>query len=591
MKAIYPSSFLAMHSILSSYNFPLVILSIVIAISASYTAIDVAARITVAKGRAQVTWLCCGAVAMGIGIWAMHFVGMLALRLPFMVEYDFRTVAISVLPAVLASGLSLFIVSRPTLGWARLTGGSLLMGGGIASMHYVGMAAMRMPAITRYSEPWVAISVLIAIAVSFIGLSLVFRLRADSAHQLRKRLFASVAMGLAIPTMHYTGMAAARFIPSDASGVLSLENLRTAELRPPANGGPLATAVIISVAIIFSIAWTSTFLDRLKGSELQFKALAEKEELLNKKLRESEAQQRQKNEQLKEALRALKSVQVQLIQSEKMSSMGQLVAGVAHEINNPVNFIYGNLQHVKSYTRDLSHLITLYQQHYPEPVEAIEAYVDEIDLDFIRADFEQVISSMSVGTQRIREIVLSLRNFSRMDESALKTVDVHEGINNTLMILRHRLKSTASSPAIEVIRDYDALPKVDCYPGQLNQVFMNILANALDALETVSENPTITIRTCLSGNDWIEIAIADNGPGIPDAIRSHIFDPFFTTKPVGKGTGMGLSISYRIIVEGHGGKLECLSPSEQGTSKQGTSKRGTEFLIQIPTCQPEDSSD
>ncbi|MEL7357114.1 MAG: MHYT domain-containing protein [Cyanobacteria bacterium J06560_6] len=233
----------------SSYNSTLVVLSVVIAIAASYTALDVAARVSVAKGRAQVVWLCCGAAAMGIGIWAMHFVGMLAFQLPFEVEYDIQTVAVSMLPAILSSGLALFLVSRDTLGWPRLMGGSLLMGSGIASMHYVGMAAMQMPATMQYSQLWVAVSVLIAIAVSFVGLFLVFRLRTDSTHQLKKRLLAAVAMGAAIPTMHYTGMAAAQLVPNDATA-----DLFARTLRPPTNDEPLAIAVIVSTAIIFSIA-------------------------------------------------------------------------------------------------------------------------------------------------------------------------------------------------------------------------------------------------------------------------------------------------------------------------------------------------
>lgn len=538
--------------------------------SASYTALDVAARLTVAKGRAQIMWLCSGSAAMGMGIWAMHFIGMLAFRLPFTVVYDFKRVAVSILPAILASGLALFLVSRETWDWSKLIVGSVLMGSGIAAMHYVGMAAMQIPVVMVYNPRIVAISVGIAIAVSFVGLFFSFCLRTDGTQQFRKRLLAAVAMGAAIPTMHYTGMAAARFMPNPADGSALL-----GELRAPVNDGPLAIAVVVSTMVIFAIAWTSTFLDRLKDSELKFKALAEKEELLNKQLRDSEAQQRQKNEELQSALDTLKSVQTQLIQAEKMSGLGQLVAGVAHEINNPVNFIHGNLRHAQNYTKDLLELVMLYQQHYPAPAEEIKDYLDEIELDFLQSDLNKLLASMSLGTLRIREIVLSLRNFSRTDEGAFKSVNLHEGLDSTLMILRHRLKPTPKSPAVTVVRDYDVLPDVDCYPGQINQVFMNILANALDALAPLGEKAVITIRTSLVGDDSVEISIVDNGPGIPDAAKSRIFDPFFTTKPVGKGTGMGLSISYKIIVEQHSGKLECFSSAEQGT----------EFVIRMPIRQ------
>ena len=288
--------------------------------------------------------------------------------------------------------------------------------------------------------------------------------------------------------------------------------------------------------------------------------------------------------ELKHTLKELGRTQVQMIQSEKMSSLGQLVAGVAHEINNPVNFIYGNLAHVETYTQDLLNFVHLYQQHYPNPIAEIQTEAAAIDLEFLQEDLPKMLASMQVGTDRIRQIVLSLRTFSRMDEAETKSVNIHEGIDSTLLILQHRLKARPERAAIEVIKDYGTLPLVECCAGQLNQVFMNILTNAIDALEEVvgsgqrvvnkqdSLSSTITIRTAYVDTHWVEIAIADNGSGIPQDIQQRIFDPFFTTKPVGKGTGMGMSISYQIVTEKHDGKLKCLS----------TYGGGTEFVIQIP---------
>ncbi|BAZ30973.1 two-component sensor histidine kinase [Cylindrospermum sp. NIES-4074] len=290
-------------------------------------------------------------------------------------------------------------------------------------------------------------------------------------------------------------------------------------------------------------------------------------------------------QKLTETLHQLQQTQTQLIQHEKMSSLGQLVAGVAHEINNPVNFIHGNLIHANDYFQDMLELLHLYEQHYPHPHPEIQDFSEEIDLEFITNDLFKLLSSMNIGTNRIREIVLSLRNFSRLDEAEKKLVDIHEGIENTLLILHHRWKNSGSGIGISIIKDYGNLPLVDCYPGQLNQVLMNILTNAIDALEELviqrnkcknkfSENfvPTIHISTAVVENKFISIQIADNGIGITEEVRTKLFDPFFTTKPVGKGTGLGLSISYQIIVEKHGGILKCLSEPGQGT----------EFWIQIP---------
>lgn len=286
--------------------------------------------------------------------------------------------------------------------------------------------------------------------------------------------------------------------------------------------------------------------------------------------------------ELEVALEQLKTTQTQLIQQEKMSSLGQMVAGVAHEINNPVNFIHNNIVHAKRHIQDLLDLIELYQ-HYPlNSNSEIEAKISEIDLNFLRQDLPKIVSSLQVGSERIKEIVLSLRNFSRLDEADLKSVNLHDGMDSTLMILNHRLKPRDKNPGIQIIKDYGELPSIECYVGQLNQVFMNLLSNAIDALEEFNQqrteqeiwaNPSqITICTSVIDSQWARIAIADNGIGMSKEVRQRIFDPFFTTKPIGKGTGLGMSISYQIITQKHGGKLECFSEPGQGA----------EFVIQLP---------
>ena len=297
----------------------------------------------------------------------------------------------------------------------------------------------------------------------------------------------------------------------------------------------------------------------------------------------SEAQLREKATQLEATLAELQRTQAQVIQNEKMSSLGQLVGGVAHEINNPVNFIYGNLAHAEEYMQDLINLLHLYQEHYPaDSTPEIQDEIETIDLEFIEEDFPKILKSMKNGAKRIEDIVVSLRNFSRMDEADLKEVNIHEGIDSTLMILQNRLNVTRTNTPINVIKNYGNLPKVECYPGRLNQVFMNLLTNAIDAIqdkynqplisETQETTPTIEISTELIENDWIKIRIKDNGCGISESVKDRLFDPFFTTKPVGKGTGVGLSISYQIITDKHQGKLYCHSKLEEGA----------EFIIEIP---------
>lgn len=292
-------------------------------------------------------------------------------------------------------------------------------------------------------------------------------------------------------------------------------------------------------------------------------------------------QSRSKTRELETTLKKLKRTQAQMIQNEKMSSLGQLVAGVAHEINNPVSFIYGNLSYAKQYTQDLFHLIELYQTHYPNPHTEIQEVIEEMELEFLQEDLPKLLNSMKVGANRIEDIVKSLRNFSRLDQSGHKKANLHEGIDSTLTILYNRINRRNHFPAIEIVKNYGNIPQVECYPGQLNQVFIHIISNAIDAIEEKdakrtmeqikSEPSLIEISTKIVGK-FVQICIRDNGTGIPPEVKERLFDPFFSTKDVGKGTGLGLSISYEIVVEKHGGSLKC-------NSNLG---KVTEFVMKIP---------
>lgn len=327
---------------------------------------------------------------------------------------------------------------------------------------------------------------------------------------------------------------------------------------------------------------------RILGARIERAKAQERLYQTNAQLQCTSQQLRQQAQHLELTLHELQQAQTQLVQSEKMSSLGRLVAGIAHEINNPVNFIQGNLPHARRYFQDMLYLLELYRQHYPQPEPNIQLTIEQIDLDFLIQDLPKLLSSMQAGAECIHSIVSSLRNFSRLDESEKKVADIHEGIDGTLMILEHRLKAQPDRPAIQVIKDYGNLPCIECYAGQLNQVFLNILSNAVDALDesfargylskaknqaSMTKNKgQIKIHTQFLKDSRIIIRIADNGIGIPTSVQTQLFAPFFTTKPAGKGTGLGLSISSQIITEKHGGQLRCVS----------TPLQGTEFLIEIP---------
>ena len=294
-------------------------------------------------------------------------------------------------------------------------------------------------------------------------------------------------------------------------------------------------------------------------------------------------------QQAEAALKASQEAQVQLLQAEKMSSLGRLVAGVAHEINNPVACISGNLMQLEVYLQDLVNHLKLYQTHYPVPVNSIQDHAEHIELDYVLEDMIDIFASMQVGADRLRQLISSLRIFSRSDLTSKMLFNLHDGLDSTLTILRHSLKQKESRPAIHVVKNYGELPLVSCYPGQINQVFMNILANAIDALDEAhlhadssSFDPNISISTSVtidkSKHRWAIVRISDNGLGMTEQVRTQLFEPMFTTKGIGKGTGLGLSISHQIVVEKHGGRLSC-------HSKMGG---GAEFVIELPILEPQD---
>ena len=285
-------------------------------------------------------------------------------------------------------------------------------------------------------------------------------------------------------------------------------------------------------------------------------------------------------QQVSDRTKALQKAQVKLVQQEKLSTLGELIAGIGHEINNPINFISSNISPLQGYIAAVTELLLLYEQEYPNPTAKITTAIQDLDLNFVLEDMAKILNSLQLGSERIRNISNSLRNFCRSDRDTKISADLHQGLDSTLMILQHRFKANGARPRIEVIKNYGVLPQVKCYIGLMNQVFMNILANAVDAVdEAITQGkmsnliPQIQIATEIDSEQLVIIQITDNGIGIPERLKKRLFEPLFTTKPVGKGTGLGLAIAYEIVVEKHEGVLDV-------NSQPGM---GTEFIIKIPT--------
>lgn len=558
----------------AAYDLRLVGLSILVAILTSYTALDLAQHKTDRKLSTNFIWLLSGAIAMGVGIWAMHFIGMLALQMPIPVQYDWWIVGYSVLPAIAASGLALYLVTQPHLHRVDLLVGSGIMGSGITAMHYVGMTAMQVPAIMQYQLGWVAGSGAIAVAVSLVALWLGFN---SFRSGIWAKLGSALLMGLAIPLMHYTGMMAMQFQITDAT------QTAIASAQATASTPPALIAAIITFVTCIILGWAlliSIFRHHLNVEHIRAQALQDNSVQLQAALQrqaELAAIANARSEKLEVALNELRRIQIQLVHSEKMSSLGQLVAGVAHEINNPVNFIYGNLAYANDYVADLLKIIAAYQQDCPIPSADTQALIEEVDLPFLQDDLGKILASMKEGTERIKTIVQSLRNFSRLDEAELKMADIHDGIEATLLVLQNRLTLHTDQQTIEIRihKEYEKIPPLSCYPGHLNQALLNIFTNAIDALEEKVKRqsddafqPLITIRTQTCQQGSVQICISDNGLGIEPSTKRRIYDPFFTTKTINQRSGLGLSVAHNIIVEQHQGKLRCMSTVGQGTQFQ-----------------------
>ena len=671
------------HIISGTYEPLWVVFSIIIAILASYAALEFSSYVTNTSDTSYKFWLICGAICMGIGIWSMHFVGMLAFKLPTSVNYDIPITLLSLLVAMGSSGFALFVISRYRMSGLRLINSGVIMGLGIAAMHYAGMAAMTIDASMSYQQDLLLVSILFSIVVSVIALWLAFRLRnRKKQSQLWKKLISSVVMGFAITGMHYIGMAATEFrasqpaliltsaTPTDTwlvttiaiaalvllilsliairvdqyitqqADALNISQMRNKQIMDNAadtivtiNGHGIIQTFNHAGEIIFGYradeiigrnisclmpepdrAKHDNFLrDYITGSQRNIVGKGAREIIAQHKngttllmeLSVSEMQlvddtrmligimrdisDRKRNEealtlshiQLQEAHNKLQETHQQLLQSEKMAAIGQLAAGVAHEINNPIGYVSSNMGTLQNYISSLTTLLDDYEKlefmvdEDNHALKHIQARKDNLDISFLRRDIFELLAESKDGISRVKGIVQDLKDFSHIDENEWQQADLHKGLNSTLNIVNNEIRYHT-----KVIKEYGDIPLIECMPSQLNQVFMNLLVNAA---HSITEQGTITIRTGTT-DDHVWIKFSDTGSGIQSSHLQRIFDPFYTTKPVGKGTGLGLSLSYGIIKK-HGGKIEVNSEVNKGTTfcillpiTQGTKKHDAQIM-------------
>ncbi len=645
-----------MNVIVATYDYRLVTLSVVIAIIASYTALDLAGRITASRGYLRIAWLSGGAIAMGSGIWAMHYTGMLAFRLPMHVYYHVPTVVFSLVAAILASLIALLVVGRRNLMRRHVIAGSFLMGAGIATMHYTGMAAMRMAAMHYYHKGLWLLSVALAVVISLVGLWLISYFR-DESRGWKLKLPIAVVMGLAIPVMHYTGMAAVSFMPTKEAPNLS----HAVDISTLASSG-----IILVTLVMLGFALLTSLIDRrlseqtrqLEASKERYQLLFESnphptfvfdlqtffllavnhaavrtygfslEEFLTMKITAlyaahdldslfgigqsgaaGEAKHLRKDgvpievelrlsniswngkaaalllandiTERKKAERDRDGMEVQLRHAQKLESIGQLAAGIAHEINTPTQYIGDNVRFLSDAFEDLKKLLADYERllevaksevPLQEKMGAITAAIESVDTGYLLEEIPKAIRQTLEGVDRVATLVSAMKEFSHPGSKEKSLLNLNKAIESTITVARNEWKYVA-----DMETDFDpALPQIACLPGEFNQVILNMIVNAAHAIADVTGNGSqgkgqIKVKTA-NFADFVEVRIQDTGSGIPEKARSRVFDPFFTTKEVGKGTGQGLAIARSVIVDKHGGSIHFETAEGKGTT----------FIIRLP---------